>query len=239
MDVTLAGEKHFEDLFVQWFPAKRGCSSAYVFFHGFPGGGVRNEDIATAVTNTTGAASFVVHYGGLGRGKGEFGFLKSLDQCLSFVNELQTRGNFETLHFYGHSWGGLVALNAAASVSQKLGDLVLVSPFSFVPGADIVRSLLLSIQKNDSGFPASLNIDSAVVDVETIAKKHNPRMLVQNLRPRRTLVLQAVNDDQVPAAMNRAFAPMFTPEARYLEVEQDHSFTNRAALIELVSKWVK
>ncbi len=239
MDVVVAGEKHFEDLFVQWFPAKPSCSEAYVFFHGFPGGGIRNEDLAAAVANQTGAAVYVIHYGGLGRGKGEFGFLKSLNECLAFVDEIKSQSTFSRVNFYGHSWGGLVALNAAARCENKLGDIILVSPFSFVPENETVRHLLLAMQKSDAGFPQTLNIQDALADVETIAKQHNPRMLVRALKPRRVLILQSENDDQVPAAMNRQFAPMFTPEARYLEVNQDHSFTNRAALIDIVCKWVR
>jgi pimeloyl-ACP methyl ester carboxylesterase len=181
----------------------------------------------------------VIHYGGLGRGKGDFGFLKSLNQCLEFVDDLKAQTQLSRIHFYGHSWGGLVALNAAVRSGEKLGDLILVSPFSFVPGSDVVKQLLLSIKKSDSCFPQSLSIESAVADVDVIGKQNNPRLFVHKLQARRTLIVQSEKDDQVPAAMNRAFAPMFKPEARYLEVDQDHSFTNRAALIEIISKWVK
>jgi pimeloyl-ACP methyl ester carboxylesterase len=187
--------------------------------------------------------TFVIHFGGLGHGKGEFGFLKSIEQSLAFVEEVAASERFDRLHLFGHSFGGLVALNAARKISEssasKLGDIFLVSPFSFVPSANETRALLASIRNSDADFPAALDIETAITEVELIGKRFNPREIAPQLKARRVFILQAKHDDEVPAQLNRLFAPMFQPEARYLEVDQDHSFTDRPALIKIVTDWLR
>lgn len=239
MTALAVSATYFQDLYVETTVATTRPNDAYVFFHGFPGGTIHNEDVAKAVANQTGAATHVVHFGGLGKGKGEFGFLKSIEQSMNLMRNISSQQNVQRIHLFGHSWGGLVAVNAAMQVEGKLGALFLVSPYSGLPDSTATRHVLGAMKKSDPLFPANLDIEGAVKDVATISNFYNPFVVVKKIRPLKTYILQAQNDDEVPASVNRAFAPMFSPEATYLEVNQNHSFTNRAELISQITNWLR
>ena len=51
------------------------------------------------------------------------------------------------------------------------------------------------------------------------------------------LVMQAKIDSQVPPIVNQTLVPLPTTPIDYREVEQDHSFSNRDALIHTLLEW--
>jgi hypothetical protein len=52
------------------------------------------------------------------------------------------------------------------------------------------------------------------------------------------LLMQARVDTQVPAMVNETLRPLFKTALDYRLVEQDHSFSNRDALIQTLIEWI-
>ncbi len=233
-------EIYFQDLFVKTLRPQKCSGNGFFFFHGFPGGGVRNEDLGAAIQKHSGDICFVVHYGGLGNGKGKFSFRRSVEQSLQLVNSIIRQEKLESLSIYGHSWGGLVAINAAAKLQAKLDKLILVSPYSMLPPKTMVREILSGYVAADPALANVFSVDEAIEDVDFIDKNYNPRAAIKqiSLKPGAFLFLQAQDDGEVPAPLSRAFVPLFPVAPDYREVKQDHSFTNRAELIRLVIEWL-
>lgn len=226
-----------EDLFVEKRTGGSKANHAVVFFHGFPGGGTRGMDLGAAVHEHAGLTTFVVNYSGLGQGRGNFGFLKSLEESVAFVEQLRAGGQFAKISLYGASWGGLVALNAASKLGSTLGSLILASPFSLLPSQDHARSMLLELS-HEEAYPKELKIDDAISDINLIQEKFNPRKAAREVvAADGVLLMQAKKDLQVPPLVNQTLVPLFTTPIDYREVDQDHSFSNRDALIQTLLEW--
>lgn len=231
---------YFQDLYVKSFRPSQTSKHGFIFFHGFPGGGVRNEDLGEAIQQQTGSNCYVVHYGGLGQGKGKFSFRRSVDQSLQLIDSIISEEKLDSLSIYGHSWGGLVAINAADKIRAKLDKLILVSPYSMLPPKSMVREILSGYVAADPALENVLSIDEAIDDVDFIDKNYNPRAAIKQitLKPGAVLFLQALDDGEVPAPLSRSFVPLFPVAPDYREVKQDHSFTNREELIRTVTDWL-
>jgi pimeloyl-ACP methyl ester carboxylesterase len=233
-------ENYFQDLYVKSYRPIQKSKHGFIFFHGFPGGGVRNEDLAEAIHKRSGSNCFVVHYGGLGKGKGNFSFRRSVEQSLQLVSSLVAQEKLDSVTLYGHSWGGLVAINAAAKVQSKLDKLILVSPYSMLPPKSMVREILSGYIAADPALAKVFSMEEAIEDIDFINKNYNPRSAIKNvsLKSNGTLFLQAQNDGEVPAPLSRSFVPLFSAAPDYREVGQDHSFTNREELIRTIIDWL-
>jgi len=233
-------ETYFQDLYVKSFRPSQTSKHGFIFFHGFPGGGVRNEDLGEVIQQRIGSHCYVVHYGGIGKGKGKFSFRRSVEQSLQLVDSIMSQEKLDSLSIYGHSWGGLVAINAAAKIQGKLDKLILVSPYSMLPPKTMVREILSGYAAADPALADVFSIDEAVDDVDFIDKNYNPRAAIKKitLKPGAALFLQAQDDGEVPAPLSRSFVPLFPVAPDYREVKQDHSFTNREELIRTVTDWL-
>lgn len=233
-------ENHFQDLYVKIFRPLKETKRGFIFFHGFPGGGVRNEDLGEAVQKRTGDNCYIVHYGGLGKGKGKFSFRRSVEQSIALVNSIIKQDNLDSLSIYGHSWGGLVAINAAAKIKTKLDKLILVSPYSALPPKTMVREILSGYTLADPSLKNVLSVDEAIEDVDFIDKNYNPRVAIKQitLKTGASLFLQSQDDKEVPAHLSKSFVPLFPVAPEYRELKQDHSFTNREELIRTVTDWL-
>ena len=229
---------YFQDLCVQKRIGRAQLKHAVVFFHGFPGGGTRGLDLGDALHTHAGVTTFVVQYGGLGQGRGAFSFLNSVEMSLAFVKSIQESDEFEKISLYGASWGGLVALNAASRLGNQLGSLMLASPFSLLPTPDYAKQLLKELQ-TEEGYPQSLTTEAALTDLQVIAQHYNPRTTVGEIVAKDgVLLMQARVDTQVPAMVNETLRPLFKTALDYRLVEQDHSFSNRDALIQTLIEWI-
>lgn len=143
------------------------------------------------------------------------------------------------MSLYGASWGGLVALNAASKLGSTLGSLILASPFSLLPSAEHARSLLQNLSKEEA-YPKALKIEDAIADIKLIQEQFNPRKSVREIvAADGVLLMQAKKDLQVPPLVNQTLVPLFAMPIDYREVDQDHSFSNRNALINTMLKWLK
>ena len=233
-------ESYFQDLYIKTYRPQVHSKKGFLFFHGFPGEGVRNEDLAEAISQQTGSTCFVVHFGGLGKGKGKFSFKRTIEQSLAYLDELMIRESFDTISLYGHSWGGLVAINAASKLKSRIDKLILVSPYSTLPPKAMVRKILGGCIENSPALEHVFSIDEGVEDIDSIEQNFNPRtaILQTQLKPGSVLFLQAKNDDEVPSAVSRDFLQAFPVAPEYQEVDQVHSFIKRAELISAVKTWI-
>lgn len=233
-------ESYFQDLHIKTYRPQTGSKKGFVFFHGFPGEGVRNEDLAEVISEQTGFTCFVVHFGGLGNGKGKFGFKRSIEQSLAYIDDLMAHEHFDSLSLYGHSWGGLVAINIASKIKSKIDKLILVSPYSMLPPKVMVRKILTGFVIDTPSLEPVFSIDEGVQDLDFIDHNFNPKkaILQTQLKPGSTLFLQAKEDEEVPAAISRAFLQSFPEPPEYHEVDQVHSFRKRDELIATVKNWL-
>jgi hypothetical protein len=132
-----------------------------------------------------------------------------------------------------------VALNAASRLGSTLGSLILASPFSLLPSQDHARGLLLELS-TEMAYPKDLKLSNAISDIRFIQERFDPRSAVRNITAADgVLLMQAREDSQVPPIVNKTLVPLFTTPIDYREVEQDHSFSNRDALIHTLLEWFK
>ena len=132
-----------------------------------------------------------------------------------------------------------MALNAASRLGSTLGSLILASPFSLLPSQDHARGLLLELSKEDA-YPRGLLIENALADMTTLHERFNPRKAAREVvAADGVLLMQAKIDSQVPPIVKQTLVPLFTNPIDYREVDQDHSFSNRDALIHTLLEWFK
>jgi pimeloyl-ACP methyl ester carboxylesterase len=236
----MAQDSYFQDLCIKAYSKSSDSKKCFVFFHGFPGEGVRNEDLAEAISKHTDATCFVIHFGGLGNGRGEFGFRRSVEQSIACVDSIVASDKFESFSLYGHSWGGLVAINVASKIESKIDKLILASPYCVLPPKAMVRKILAGYVAESPALAHVFSIEEGVDDLDFIDQHFNPKkaLLQIELKPGSTLFLQAKDDDEVPTAVSRAFLPNFPVTPEYHEVDQVHSFKKRADLISTLTNWL-
>lgn len=208
---------------------------AAVVFHGFPAqppwdpAREKNSDIAERIAQDAGHDAFVMHYAGLGQSDGKFSFPKSVTDSIALVQHLQRAYGYSKVHIVGHSWGGLVALNVYQALPEDVrGNMVLLSPFVFFPEDALLRQALAAIGGQTTiHYAAGDTIDDAVRDLRSVESLHNPLHVVAQLPVlgARTLILQADQDDEVPAEHTRRLIAHFPQPPQYYEVSTDHKFS--------------
>lgn len=199
---------------------------ANLFFHGFPAFKNRHLDLAEETCWKTGQDSYIFHYAGLGKSKGSFSFIDSILDAKAFVQDLIQKFSYESFNVMGHSWGGLVAMSVCIDLGAKLAQLLLLSPLNFIPDESKNEEVINFLCKRaDIGY-ASKNMNEFIKELELIRKEFDPRELVKARiwNQNQVHILQAKQDLDVPETTTREFAKLFYHEARYTELDVDHSF---------------
>lgn len=208
----------------------------YIFFHGFPAElGTKNSDIAGAVASNIKAASAIMHYSGLGLSKGTFSFDGSIREAEAVMDYLKTRGA-QRFRIFGHSWGGLVALNILASRKYNIDGVFLVSPLTTLPDRESVKTILCDTEAEFPKFKGL--VEQWLEEIDRLRPLSDPASF--NFLPQMQasgMVVQAKDDDVVPSAMTKNFMQKLGPTFEYHEVLQDHSFSDRETLIKQFLDW--
>ncbi len=205
-------------------------NQAYIFFHGFPGN-VKNEDVAEIFSDQFKADTYLLHYRGLGKLDGSFSFTSAIEEALQLTRRVTEK--YKTVHLFGHSFGGLVAIIAANEVGSKLGKLVLASPLTALPD----NSTLAEIVKPFLSAPPSLfgvqGLEAILADLDAVRNQYKLSGIAGslNLKPGQLVVIQASNDAEVPAEQTRQFLEFFSTPPKYRELNQTHAFPDRQSFL--------
>ncbi|PJC65212.1 MAG: hypothetical protein CO021_00305 [Deltaproteobacteria bacterium CG_4_9_14_0_2_um_filter_42_21] len=207
--------------------------TAVLVFHGFPAqppwseAAEKNRDLAEKLAREGGCDSYLMHYAGLGKSDGTFSFLASVRDSIELAQLLQPR--YTKFHLVGHSWGGLVALNVYASLPPNLrGRVALLSPFTIFPDDVLLRQALEMIQSETKiSYAAGDNFDDVLQDLRDVERSYNPFAVLQRhpTLGASTLILQAIDDNEVPAQSTQRFVNAFGRKPLYGEVDTDHKFS--------------
>jgi pimeloyl-ACP methyl ester carboxylesterase len=213
---------------------------AILFLHGFPAlRGVKNLDIADYINRQFNEDVYLLHYKGLGESVGSFKFTDSLAEASRVIDLICHEKKHKELCLVGHSWGGLVALNMAQQHPDKVQSIVLLSPFCDVKKSDALYDWFVTGVKTElKHIFGEQSEEDIAEDFETIIAHHLPRIVAPKLPSHtRVSIIQAGQDEVTPVATMKAVLPLFVKPPAYIELDQDHSFTqSRKELAEAVAK---
>jgi len=196
-----------------------------LFFHGFPANvGNKNADVASAINLKTGNDVFLLHYRGLGESPGVFSFSESVRESLRVVEDLVRQNKYQKIHIVGHSWGGLVALNAFRQLHERKGRLILLSPFSSFPDRSGIAEVVRAVRAELPEVFGKRSDDEVIADIHRAESEFGPDQFIDQLESKEITVVQASQDSEVPPSLTRTFLSKFRTPPKYVELDQDHSF---------------
>lgn len=225
------------------FSADAPTENAILMFHGFPATrGVKNLDIADYLHHHYKQDVYLLHYRGLGESLGVFKFTDSLNEASRVIEMLTENGRHKKIRLVGHSWGGLVSLNAADRHSALIESIVLISPFCDVQKSDPLYDWFVNDVRTELRHIFG-NMTEAEIekDFDVILENHLPKFIAPRLSASLPIgIVQASRDDVTPTATLKTVLPLFKTHPKYIELDQDHSFTqNRKELAETVIRLMK
>ncbi len=201
---------------------------AILLFHGFPAyRNVKNLDLADCLYRHFQRDVFLLHYRGLGENRdGVFRFTDALHEAFAVVDRIVDKDGFEPITVIGHSWGGLVAVNAAATRPQKIHVVLLLSPLCDLdPKQGLYPWVLHGVRQEVPDVYGDRSEADIVTDIEAVRREFSPMEKVPNLAPHlRFGIIQARQDESTPAAATKAMAARFARAPLYRELNLDHSF---------------
>ncbi|OFZ54827.1 MAG: hypothetical protein A2428_07070 [Bdellovibrionales bacterium RIFOXYC1_FULL_54_43] len=215
----------------------RSSEGAVLLFHGFPANkGNKNSDVAEALFSETPYDIYIIHYRGLGNAKGAFSFSHSILESVNSAKALISRYHYEQVHLIGHSWGGLVAMNVFREIARFRGKLLLLSPFNEFPDNSVLSSIIESVIQEIPVLFGHATLDSVLDDLESVKSSCSPRNIASTLQvPSSSItIIQASRDEEVSVASTKVLCKLFPCAPKYLELDQDHSFSNREDLVRAV-----
>ncbi|MGE3760341.1 MAG: hypothetical protein AB7H97_21430 [Pseudobdellovibrionaceae bacterium] len=205
-------------------PSKR-SATVNLIFHGFPSRKTKNLDLAQELCWRTGDDGLILHYPGLGKSPGPFSFVASVTKSLEFV-KTEVLPRYEKINLIGHSWGGLVSLNVSELLGEKLGKMLLFSPFNAIPKDEELKIFVSHLMKTVQIEYWGSTHENSCAEIETLRLQYNPRDIAKKMKwkPNQVTILQAINDEPVPERTTREFARLFDLPCKYEEMDIDHSF---------------
>ncbi len=207
----------------------------YILFHGFPAQiGNRNQDIALAIHQATGSDVYMLHYKGLEPSDPQFSFVYSVEESEIFIAELLKKYNYKKINIIGHSWGGLVAINVAATIDKKLDQLILLNPFNTFPEKPVLEYITDEVGKSYPHIFTGLSKTNIMLDLEVAQNQNNPKLFVQDIQAESIVVIQSIEDNEVPVETTRSFI-QHIPKAKYIEIDSNHDLSiNREMVLKLI-----
>lgn len=230
------------NMHIQRFSSEKGKTlDVCLMLHGFPAAVFsepsfeKNHDIGLYVSRNTKMDVCLPHYEGLGKSRGSFSFIKSIEDAIRIGHKLITVDGYRRIHLLGHSWGGFVAMSVLKALAGNVGKVVLLSPFTEVPDAGSLKCLLESICSNVDITFESGSIDDAVYELIQVGQCQSPNAIAQVCTSNDIMIIQAKDDDEVPAQSTRRFVEMFKVRPQYVELDSDHRFMlNREYVKQLI-----
>jgi pimeloyl-ACP methyl ester carboxylesterase len=213
---------------------------AILFFHGFPATrGVKNLDLADLVQREVRQDTYLLHYQGLGESPGAFKFTDSIAEASRVVQMIAQ--DHKELCLVGHSWGGLVAMNMAQRHPEKIRSVVLLSPFCDVKKTEPLYDFFINKAREDFNVFGNQTEADVIRDFDVVLENHLPKFMAPKLADHiRVSVIQAGRDDVTPPATAKVLLPLFKKAPTYIELDQDHSFTqSRKELAEALTRLIK
>jgi len=199
---------------------------AVLFLHGFPANrNVKNLDLADVVHRASGRDCFVLHYRGLGESPGDFRFTESIKEAVTVAQRLAKSHGSVTI--VGHSWGGLVAMNVTEQCATLVDRLILLSPLCELDRANSLYDWILNGVKTDCpGVYGKLSQQEIQSELDGVLERYEPKNIVGKIPATLPITLiQAALDVTTPATAAKALLPYFLGEVKYVELAQDHSFS--------------
>lgn len=237
---------------LSWTESGRRSRDAVVVFRGFPGSPPPGQEgkyahlaqrraLAEALHADTGRDVHMPHYAGLGKSRGRFTFVSSVEMGAAFAADVAARG-YERVHLVGYSWGGLVAVNAARALGARLGRVALVSAVTGLGDDAGVRTFLEPLVRDYPNIFGDFDraIAGAVADLSEVRDRFNPIALVQEKKTPAldALMVHARGDEDVKVETARRFKDAIS--ARYVELDDDHILTkNWERMLDAVSEFIR
>lgn len=219
---------------------------AVIFLHGFPAESFNNTDLEKNMDiannfykeNNT-VSIFLPHYKGLGRSNGsKFSFVESLRSTKELVYKICK--NFDSVSFFGHSFGGFIALNCLAEMSvSKINKVFLHAPLYFIPDRESLKKTFLNISKDSPSIVNEKNLEQFLDELAYLESiKPSTAVIAKKLKGN-MLITQSINDFEVPELLTSKLANELDLSKNYKVVDSDHAISiNRSELSSLASNWI-
>lgn len=226
MDLPFKSDSYGQ-MYYEFFEGSRNSSEAILFLHGYPADqGTRNRDLAAPVAKETGLDVYIIHYPGLGNSPGQFTFSGSLEASTRFFAFLVNTKKYNTVHLFGHSWGGFIALNIA-KLNMQVGTVTVASPFLRIPVGQDLENLVDVVFNETKQYLKHTNTTEIINDLQRISLVDNFESNVDflNFNDRTLNLLQAIEDEETPVVIAREFK-LKVKKISYKEIHTTHSFEN-------------
>jgi pimeloyl-ACP methyl ester carboxylesterase len=213
-----------------YIPSGRGPHGVLVLCHGLPGN-EKNLDLAQAVRRA-GWVAVTFNYRGSWGSPGRFSFRGNLDDAAAVLaylreprNAQRLRGDPKRIALVGHSMGGWVAAQTAATDREVIGTL-LISAWD--PTVPTTHKALVADMADDMESLAGVTPESMAMQVESLPKSLGLSQAAGGLKERPLLVLTA-DDGLQPAgeALIQAIKAQGGNQASISHVATDHSWSDR------------
>lgn len=215
------------DGYLLHLPAHPTTTEAILFLHGLPANKyLKNLDLAIETHKNLNNDVFLRHYSGLGEAPGEFLFTRSVFETIELIKWLVEVKKYKNINLVGHSWGGLVAVNCASALPEKIKSILLLSPFCFTSQKEsLYKWFIEDIRKDCPGIFGKQSPDVIASDFNQILNSHLPLNLAEKIDKNiKIRIIQSKNDDVTPSATTKMFAQKLQGQHKYIELDQDHGF---------------
>ena len=225
------------------FRPEKPSDTAVLLFHGFPANrNVKNLDLADVLYRERGYHVFLLHYRGLGESTGTFSFRQTIEEAIGIVDRVHRDLAPKKLIVIGHSWGGLVGMSVAASRSEMVHQLILLSPLCDLDKTHgLYGWIVRDVRQEFLGIYGDKSEEEVKADIDYVIANHSPAKVVERFRPDMpvTLIQAGFDDTTIPRAA-KALLEHFPTRPHYVELPMDHSFTeSRRELAETILRAIE
>jgi pimeloyl-ACP methyl ester carboxylesterase len=232
-------------------PAGSGAHPTAILLHGLPGT-EQNLDLARALQRA-GWTVITFHYRGSWGSGGTFTLSGGMEDADVVLDQLRNAATAKALHadpariiLIGHSYGGYVAAQAAAS-HPAVHAVVLIAPLDISYAARAWsrltparrRTLAEEVFNDVDGRLTGADAQSLVNEIVQSGSEFDLSTIAEKLRNRKLLVITATNDNPAVKALGLPQALGNDPNVRYVQMNTDHAFDDhRIALEATILNWL-
>jgi len=176
---------------------------------------------------------YQINYSGTGGSGGEFSFLNSLDDGILACEYLLK--HFKKVNLVCRGWGAIVGSYALSKFCEQLGNVILLTPYCFIPGRDRVEQLLNGMLTGNFMALKKDDADYYLEEIEEIRSKYSFIENVINIMDRKVFIIAATKDKIIPIQILRETTSMLK-NRKYYEVNQGHDLERPAEIEEIIKK---
>ena len=191
------------------------------------------DNLLPKLFNDINETYYQINYSGTGGSGREFSFLNSLEDGILACEYLLK--HFKKVNLVCRGWGAIAGSYALSKFCEQLGNIILLTPYCFIPGRERVEYLLNGMFTENFIALKKEDADYYLEEIEEIRSKYSFIENVINIMDRKVFIIAATKDKIIPIQILRETTSMLK-NRKYFEVNQGHELERPQEIEEIIKQ---